>query len=183
MYQALLDTSSDEQILDRARFGLARVYELRNEPDKAREEYLKVKSTYAAMAKLRAEELAKEKTKATLSWLAMAEIPRTAAPAGGGTPGQRPLFDVPDFTLPGATGTPTDPAEIDKNLEEFFKGVEKLDLGGGDTKNRYEGGDAKDQKAEGDKAAPGDGMPAAEGAKTGEPAAEKSDKSPADAGK
>jgi hypothetical protein len=162
-YQAIIDTSSNNRFVDRAHFGLARVYELRNEPGKAREEYLKVRSTYDALAKRRADELAKEKTKKTLEWLALAEAPRVAGPLGAGTPGQRPAFDVEDFALPAATGaTPSAPAG-GTSVEDFLKGFDQLGIGTGETTpDRYNLGEAPtDQKAaEGDKSKSDAGTPA-----------------------
>jgi hypothetical protein len=180
-YQSLIDTSSDDAIVDRAHFGMGRVYELRNEPDKARDEYLLVKGTFVAQAKLRADELAKQKTKRALSWLAMAEAPKVTAPAGGGTPGQRPGFEADDLALPAATGPAGAEPPGETSIEELFKGINSLGIGTGvSTPDRYKtdeaakSGDApaeqpkagEEKKTGEEKSTPGEGTKEAEGAKT-----------------
>jgi len=134
-YQTAISSADDEELVNRARFGMARVHEMRNEPDKAREFYLMVEGGFAPLAKLRAEALAEEKTRKTLDWLATAEVPRSAARSGGGTPGGRTLLDVEDFALPDATGG-TDPTKLD--IDEMFKGIDlQLGTGAGESTDRY----------------------------------------------
>jgi hypothetical protein len=179
-YQSLIDTSSDDAIVDRAHFGMGRVYELRNEPDKARDEYLLVKGTFAAQAKLRADELAKQKTKRALSWLAMAEAPKVTAPAGGGTPGQRPGFAADDLALPAATAPAGVEPPGETSIEELFKGINPLGIGSGETApDRYKSDEAaksgetpaeqpkagEEKKAGDEKSTPAEGTKAPEGAK------------------
>jgi predicted negative regulator of RcsB-dependent stress response len=128
-YQTIIDSSSNEELVDRAHFGLGRVYELRNEPEKARAAYAKVTGHFARVAKFRSEELNKESTQKTLNWLATAEAQRPIAPLGAGTPGQRPDFGVDDLLLPNATtseGGSTSPATGtappgETSLEELLK--------------------------------------------------------------
>ena len=121
-YQSILQSSDDERLQNRAHFGLARVYEMQNELDKAREEYLaRSRAAYAEYAKEQAERLEKPEAKDTYAWLATAEAaaahvadgPRHAGPAPGVFPG--------DCRLPGATGaTRHEPAaaadDIDRRL-------------------------------------------------------------------
>jgi hypothetical protein len=105
-YQSVLRTSDSERLLNRARLGMARVYEMQNEPEKAREEYLKVGGGYADFAKRQAERLAKPETKETFEWLAKAEPPRMQPPVGPGTPGRGPEFSPGDLSLPEGTVLP-----------------------------------------------------------------------------
>jgi hypothetical protein len=116
-YRSLLQETDEPQLVSRAHFGLGRVYEFRNELDKARAEYSMVQGGFAALAKQRAELLAKQETKDTYAWLATAEVPRPRVPSGPGTPGQRPAFSAGDLDLP-ASGTPETTATP---VEDLFK--------------------------------------------------------------
>jgi hypothetical protein len=172
-YLGVIGSSNDEALVGRSHFGLARIHEMRNEPDKARDEYQKVQGSFAALAKQRAAALAEEKTKATLDWLAKAEATRAPAPRGPGIPGQRPPLDVDDIALPGATGA-TDPTKTDINIDELFKDIGALGKDADKDKSssdRYPAGDAakegegtnksSEKAAPGDeKATPGDAKPA-----------------------
>jgi len=103
-YQSLLSSSEDAQIKSRAHFGLARIYELRNELDKAREEYAKVEGGFKLIADERIKQLDKPEVKDTYAWLATAQSPLGGAPAGPGTPGLSPGFSPGEIELPDATG-------------------------------------------------------------------------------
>jgi predicted negative regulator of RcsB-dependent stress response len=138
-YQGVLQTSSDERLINRAHLGMARIYEMRNELDKARDEYLKVGGGYADYAKQQAERLAKPEAKDTYAWLEKAQPPLVAPPMGPGTPGRRPAFSAGDLSLPGATpeaGTPGATTEPGPNFDELLKGLRELPSETGD---RYEG--------------------------------------------
>ncbi|MEX2309769.1 MAG: hypothetical protein WD738_19505 [Pirellulales bacterium] len=126
-YQGILQTSNDERLTSRAQLGLARIFEMQNELDKAREEYLKVKGGYEEFAKQQAERLAKPAAQETYAWLATVEAPRPKAPLGPGTPGQRPEFSAGDIPLPGEAPEPgpTD-APSSESFDDLLKG---LDLG------------------------------------------------------
>jgi len=126
-YQGILQTSNDERLVNRAHLGLARIYEMQNELEKARQEYLKVKGGYEEFAKQQAERLAKPEAQEAYAWLATAQAPRPRAPAGPGTPGQRPEFSAGDFPLPGETpDADTTDAAPGESVEELLKG---FDLG------------------------------------------------------
>jgi hypothetical protein len=101
-YRGVIQTASDEAILNRAQLGLARIYEMRNELDQARAEYLKVKGAYAEYAKAQADRLKKPESKEDYAWLAKAQAIIPRSPVGPGTPGQRPAFSPTDIPLPGA---------------------------------------------------------------------------------
>jgi hypothetical protein len=166
-YQSILQSASDERMLNRARLGLARVYELQDELDKAREQYAKVTGSYTDFAKARAKTLGDEKTKEICSWLASAELPRPMAPAGPGTPGRRPPFSVSDFPLPGeakADETSSGDAGAKSSLDELLEGLNLGDLESPsvDTPGRYEAGET----------APADVQPAGEAPAADQPAAE-----------
>jgi hypothetical protein len=139
-YESILQSTDNPQLVNRAQLGLGRVYELRNEPDKARDHYLAVTGGFADFAKQRAETLAEPKTKETWEWLATTEAPRRAAPTGAGTPGKRPDFTAGDLDIPSPdkvqtndTATPT--------TDDLLKGF--LPDEGKDTKDRYQTGDDK----------------------------------------
>src|SRR5205085_1325158 len=105
-YESILQSTDNPQLISRAQLGLGRAYELRNEPDKAREHYLKVTGGFADFAKQRAEALAEPKTKETWDWLASAEAPRRPA-TGAGTPGKRPDFSAGDLDIPSSDKVPS----------------------------------------------------------------------------
>lgn len=138
-YQGVLQTSSDERLINRAHLGMARVYEMRNELEKARDEYLKIKGGYAEYAKAQAERLSKPEAIDTYAWLEKAQPPLVQSPVGPGTPGRRPAFSPGDLALPGATpeeGAPAATTEPGPNFDELLKGLRSLPSEGGD---RYEG--------------------------------------------
>jgi hypothetical protein len=137
-YQSILQTSDDERLVNRAHLGMARVYEMRNELDKARDEYLKVTGGYAKYAELQAERLADPESKDTYAWLAKAEPPRLRAPAGPGTPGKEPDFSVGDLSLPAEgqdVGLPSSTAAPGESFEDLLKGLRDLPTESGE---RYE---------------------------------------------
>ena len=136
-YQGLLRESDDERIKDRAHFGLGRVYELQNDLEKAREEYLSVKGGFAVLAEQRAKQLESQDAKDAYSWLATAESPRRAAPAGPGTPGQRPGFSPGEIELPSASSTNNETGPS-VSIDDLFKGIgETSDKDNPDVTNRY----------------------------------------------
>jgi hypothetical protein len=138
-YEALLQSTDNPQLVNRAQLGLGRVYELRNEPDKAREHYLAVTGGFADYAKQRAEALTEPKTKDTWDWLATAEAPRSPTPTGAGTPGKRPDFTAGDLDMPSAERTPSADSAA-PTTDDLLKGF--LPDEGKDVKDRYPtGGD------------------------------------------
>jgi hypothetical protein len=125
-YTSLLAESDDPRLINRAHYGLARVYELRNDLEKAREEYARVEGDFKPLAELRVEELAKPQVKATYDWLATAEAPRRALPAGPGTPGQRPDFSAGDLEIP--TGDQAPEGSAGAADVDLFQGLGLPDL-------------------------------------------------------
>jgi hypothetical protein len=127
-YNAILKTSNDQHLINRAHLGLARVYEMQNQLEKARDEYLKLGGGYKEYGKQQADRLAKPETAATYAWLDKALPPRSTVPAGPGTPGQRPEFSAGDLSMPEATpGATTEPTgEAGPSFEELLKGLDRL---------------------------------------------------------
>jgi hypothetical protein len=137
VYESLLQSTEDQALINRAQFGLGRVYELRNEPDKARDHYLAVRGGFAELAKQRTEKLADQKSKDVYEWLASAQAPRRAAPPGSGTPGQRPDFSAGDLEMPSADkGLPAESSTA--TGEDLLKAF--LPEEGKETKDRYQTG-------------------------------------------
>jgi tetratricopeptide (TPR) repeat protein len=133
-YQAVMETSKDERDLNRARLGLARVYEIRGELDKAREEYLKVTGGTAAYAKAQAERLATPESKETYAWLANAEAVRPRFMNDLGAPTNTPDFSANDLALPESSpgggapaGTPGEGESLEKLLEGLNLDFEAID--------------------------------------------------------
>jgi hypothetical protein len=127
-YNALLKTSSDEHLLNRAHLGLARVFEMQNQLEKARDQYRKLDGGFKEYGKQQAERLAQPAAVETYAWLEKAQPPRATAPAGPGTPGQRPEFSAGDLSMPDATpGLMTEPTgEAGPSFEELLKGLDRL---------------------------------------------------------
>ncbi len=121
-YQSLLRSTKDQRLLGRVHLGLGRLYELRNELDKAREQYGAVEGDFAELAQQRVKELEKGQVQETCDWLAAAQPPRATPSTGLGTPGQRPDFSAPDMTLPSGTTEGTRPTSdsLGPGDEEFF---------------------------------------------------------------
>jgi hypothetical protein len=144
-YQGLLKESEDERLKGRAHFGLGRVYELQNELDKAREEYLAVKGGFQLLAEQRAAELEKPITKETYAWLATAQGPRRSAPTGPGTPGRQPGFAPGELDLPAAT----DESDSNISVDDLFQGIgETGDKDDPSAADRYDTEDATTGKSD-----------------------------------
>ena len=102
--KAFCNRSDDERLQNRAHLGLARVYEMQNELDKARDEYLKVTGGYAEFAEERAKQLGRARRRRTCTPGWRRQSRRGGhRPMGPGTPGQTPEFSAGDMPLPGAT--------------------------------------------------------------------------------
>jgi tetratricopeptide (TPR) repeat protein len=111
-YQAVILQASDNTILERATYGLARAQEAYGELEKARESYNKLATTwpespFAATAKARAQILESQPTKQFYDWIARYEPPK-ALSGEPGTPGARPDFlkepDVGTLNVPNSLG-------------------------------------------------------------------------------
>jgi hypothetical protein len=98
---------------------------MRNELDKARDEYLAVRGGYATFAKAQADRLSAPDAKDTYAWLDKAVPPRVSMPGGPGTPGERPEFDAGDVSLPEGAAEATVPgAEVPAtSIDDLLKGI------------------------------------------------------------
>jgi hypothetical protein len=171
-YEGVLQSSKDEQLTGRAHLGLARIYEMQNKLDKAREEYGKVTGAYARYAQVQVERLNKPDVQDTYAWLSTAQVPLPKMPAGPGTPGQRPEFSPGEMNLP-AVGPPaaaTKPEDTKAANEAFDNLLKSL-------KDESKKGDAPDRYKDGQKPAEGTTPPAKDAAPTG---ASKSETKPAE---
>ncbi len=94
IYESLASGAVDFQVQNRARFGLARVYELQNKLDEAREQYLTVRGDLQPHASGRAKQLESEEVSKACFWLASAELPKRDLTGGQGATGARPNFNA-----------------------------------------------------------------------------------------
>lgn len=94
IYEAMAADASDPQVKNRARFGLARIYELQNKLDDARQQYLLVRDDLEPQATQRAKQLESENVREACNWLATAELPNRNRTGGQGATGTRPDFDA-----------------------------------------------------------------------------------------
>jgi hypothetical protein len=102
IYQGFASSASDAQVRNRARFGLARVYELQNKIDEASQQYLNVQGDLQPLAAERAAELQTDTVRQACAWLATAELPKRDQTGGQGASGARPQFGA---DLPAATSS------------------------------------------------------------------------------
>jgi tetratricopeptide (TPR) repeat protein len=124
-YEGVVQSSKHERLVNRARLGLARIYEMQNHLDKAREQYRQVTGAYARYADLQAQRLEKPDAQEAYAWLSTAQLPRPAAPVGPGTPGQKPEFSPGEMTLPNASGADTGKTDDTKAAAEAFDNLLK----------------------------------------------------------
>jgi hypothetical protein len=149
-YQGLLRQTDDERVKSRAHYGLARIFELQNQLDKAKEEYKLVTGGFATAAAERIKELDKKDVQDTFTWLATAEGPRRSSPVGPGIPGQQPQFTPGEIDLPAAK-TPAEDSSPAISVDDLFEGI-----GTATTPNQIEGVDRYNE------AAPSTDLPASE---------------------
>ncbi|MGD9633303.1 MAG: tetratricopeptide repeat protein [Pirellulales bacterium] len=127
-YQSLLAETEDKRIKNRAHFGLARIYELGNDLDKAIAEYGKVEGGFKLIADQRVEELKKPATKDVYSWLATAQGPTSTAPTGPGTPGVSPGFSPSEIELPAASSDESKEGEAaNASIDDLFSPPSNVD--------------------------------------------------------
>jgi len=126
-YQSLLQETDNPALVSRAHFGLGRVYELKNELDKARSEYAGVTGPLAEVAKQRAEQLGQPAVKESYEWLASAEAPRARILGNTGLSPGRPNFSEDSLDLPAAKegGEKVSPTAV----EDLFKGIGTVESG------------------------------------------------------
>lgn len=105
-YNALV-RAGNEEISDRAVYGLARVYEMRGNLDKARDQYAKVRGPFAEIAANRAEELASPRVVEDYAWLTHTEAKPVAPPT------ERPDLEADDIQMP--------EEDADTAMDEIFQ--------------------------------------------------------------
>lgn len=116
-YQALVASGSTPvRVRDRAHFGLARVAELRGDVEAAIAAYEQVGGAFEPIAENRVEELADERVKADVEWLASAD----AAPAAPFNPS---ATAAPDAT-PDPIALPSDIAAPEDTFSDLLKSIE-----------------------------------------------------------
>lgn len=128
VYQQFSTDASDPQVRNRARFGLARVYELQNKIDEAKKQYLTVQGNLQPQAELRAQQIESDALKQTYDWLASADLPKRDLTGGLGATGARPDFDA---SVP-ATGPSRDSItqeSLEKLLGELESATGENDFG------------------------------------------------------
>jgi hypothetical protein len=126
-YQAVIQSSNDERLVNRARLGVARAYEIQGKLEDAAKEYGEVKGAFQEYAKRQAERLATPESKETYAWLATARPKLPQSPTGPGTPGMQPEFSAGELALPGETTGPAAPGgtpATGQSLEDLLKGLE-----------------------------------------------------------
>lgn len=141
VYQSVIQSSDDEQLKGRARLGLARIYEMQNHLDKAREQYRLVTGAFADYAKQQALRLDKPEAQETYAWLITAQPVQPKAPSGPGTPGQKLDMSPGEITLPNASGSNATQAPAGKGAAETFNDVLKT------MQQEAKPGQAADQKS------------------------------------
>jgi hypothetical protein len=159
-YEGVIQSSKDERLIGRAHLGLARIYEMQNKLDQAREEYGKLTGTNARYAKAQIERLSKPDVAETAAWLATAQVPLSK-----NIPAQTPEFSPGEMKLP-ATGPATGPkAEDTKAANEAFDNFLKS------LKNDPKKDDSPDRYKDGKKPADGTTPPAKDAAPAAKDAA------------
>ncbi|NOY41938.1 MAG: hypothetical protein GXP26_08890 [Planctomycetes bacterium] len=142
IYSTLAAGASDSEVKNRARFGLARVFELQNKLDEAKEQYAMVQGDLESLASERATQLDLPEVREACAWLATADLP---LPASSGAHQGQPNFDV-EFPA-------TDSGEFNtKTLEDLLENLTKQS---GKTEKRYSEDD-EEKATEEETAAPED---------------------------
>jgi hypothetical protein len=121
IYESIIH-AGDPQVRARAHLGLARIYEMLDQLDKARSEYTLVEGDLAPLARERSSQLESSEVQQACQWLATAELPRPAPLNDSGLPGTSPgqPGSRPPFAAipPEATGA----AQSMKSIEELLGG-------------------------------------------------------------
>lgn len=131
IYEGLVSGASVSQIRDRARYGLAQVYEMQAKLNEAEQNYVEVKGDLVSLATQRVDQLKVEEVEETWKWLATAELPkRKALESNTSTSGNRPSFEA---EVPRSITSPTDVQDT-RSLEDILTGS----ASGGNDDNRYD---------------------------------------------
>ncbi len=137
IYESLATSATVAQIRDRAKYGLAQVYEMQDKLGDAESKYEQVTGDLTPLASNRAEQLKIEEVQESCKWLATAELPKRETPRSSTTKsGSRPSFEA---EVPGSLSTPGDIQDT-RSLEEILTGS----VGSGGDEDRY-GTEAADE--------------------------------------
>ena len=143
VYTTLAEGAASEEVANRARFGLARVYELQNKIDQARRQYNMVRGPLAELAEQRAERLGDESVQQIAGWLAEADLPRPPAVDNDGL-GQPPEFGV-KRPVPSSGGSGSGSSEpLQRTLDEILGDLTAAE----EDEDRYAGASADDAEAD-----------------------------------
>jgi hypothetical protein len=116
IYDQFAGSASGEQLRNRARFGMARVSEMRNQLDEARRQYAAVEGPLSVIAAARLKEIEGKEAEETAQWLKTADLPRPKPPTGPGTAGARPGLETDMPPAEGATVPALDPARTMQDI-------------------------------------------------------------------
>ncbi|MBA3485282.1 MAG: hypothetical protein H0T51_26090 [Pirellulales bacterium] len=105
IYEQFAETASNPEIRNRARLGLARVSEMKNDLKEARAQYARVEGALSDIAAQRIKDLEPKQVEETAAWLATVTLPKPTPPTGPGTPGARPGFEATAPSTEGAEAT------------------------------------------------------------------------------
>ena len=105
IYEQFAESGSNPEIRNRARLGLARVSEMKNDLKDARAQYARVEGALSEIATQRIKQLESKQVEETAAWLATVTLPKPETPTGPGIPGARPGFEAtaPTTDKPGPT--------------------------------------------------------------------------------
>jgi hypothetical protein len=117
IYEQFAESASNPELRNRARLGLARVSEMKNDLKEARAQYARVEGALSDIAAQRIKDLEPKQVEETATWLATVTLPKPTPPTGPGTPGARPGFE--------ATAPSTDGAE--PTLQDILGSIEPTD--------------------------------------------------------
>lgn len=161
--EKLADGASNQQVRDRAQFGLAQTLEMLGKVEEAQKAYGRVKGDLGVLAEARVEELEDPSVVKACEWLATVELPKQEpASTSGAATGTKPSFEA---DLPAATPG-TNPLSTTRSMEEILSDA----LGPASDENRYGEGDPNPEtpgeEAEESDAAASTGDPDADPAET-----------------
>jgi hypothetical protein len=134
IYKLYSEQAIEPEVKNRARFGLARLYELQGKFEDARNAYKTVQGALGPVAAARLSELETngEQIAQAATWLATATLPKRTLPAGQAATGELPGFEAP---LPSTTdAAPVNPGEMfnfDDILGDGFGGSDPTRYGDG----------------------------------------------------
>lgn len=126
----LVEGAGNQQVKERAQYGLAQTLEMLGKAEDAKKAYGRVKGDLAVLAKSRAEELDNLEVAKTCEWLATVELPKQEpASTAGILSGAKPNFEA---NVP-AAAPGTNPLSTTRSMEQILNDA----LGPANDENRY----------------------------------------------